>query len=161
MEAGPTLDPSITTKQVCPVDMGVVPTAGYADSYGGQSQYYPMAGWGSYSGQPYGTQMYGSYGYGYGETPGMIRVLSPTGETLGYAPYSVDEKGKVVVYRDEFQPSTGGVDEPWPDEPQASGQAAPARPGPAAAESFVPRAARFLRSLRQFLPGGMGFQWSR
>jgi penicillin-binding protein 1A len=161
LESNPAVNPDIPTKQVCPVDMGIASVAGYSSPYGASVPFNPMGGWGAYGPQAYGAPMYG--GYGYAGMPGTIRVLSPTGETLGHAPYSVDEKGKVMVFRDSFQPSFGSIPEQdaAPSaprrEPREQAYQPPSRPH----ESIIPRAARFLRNLQQFLPRGFGFEWVR
>ena len=66
-------------KQVSPVDTAFVPAAANADDTPG----FPL-------GADFGPPAY----------PGTIRVLSSTGQTLGYAFYGTDAKGKIALHRD-------------------------------------------------------------
>jgi penicillin-binding protein 1A len=68
-------------KQVCPVDLVFAPATAQVDPFTGQ----PM-----------------NQDYGYNYYPGTIRVLSQTGQTLGYASYSTDNKGRLAVNRDSM-----------------------------------------------------------
>ncbi len=77
--ASPDLIMAPDIKQVSPVDTVFTPAAVQMDPLTGQ----PM-----------------NSDYGYSSYPGTIRVLSQTGQTLGYASYSVDNKGKLAVNRD-------------------------------------------------------------
>jgi penicillin-binding protein 1A len=70
--------------------------------------------------------------------PDTIRILSSTGETLGYGVYTRDQKGKVTVYA--RYPSNGG-------EPQDEHETQEAPE-----ESYIQGAARFLKNLPQFFP---------
>jgi penicillin-binding protein 1A len=159
LESNPAITPDIPVKQVCPVDMGIVSVAGYASPYGAAVPSGPANGWGAYGPRGYAASAYG--GYGYAGTPGMIRVLSPSGETLGHAPYSVDEKGKVMVFRDSFQPSYESTAEPYSAPSGGEFKEETRHPRSGTYESIIPRAARFLRNLQQSLPRGFGFEWSR
>jgi len=68
---------------------------------------------------------------------GAVRILSPTGETLGLAyPYR-DEKGRVNLYRDYAQAQR----EQQPSETQEP-----------TADWLLPRAGQVLRQLRQYIP---------
>lgn len=69
---------------------------------------------------------------------GAVRILSPTGKTLGLAyPYK-DEKGRVSLYRDYAQADR---------EPQK-----PSDPQEPTADWLLPRAGEVLRQLRQYVP---------
>jgi penicillin-binding protein 1A len=104
-------------KEVCPVDTVPVPAAGNWYAAGGlaiEPAFNAMA------------------------APGEVRVLSPTGQSLGLAYLSRDEKGKIALYRDNAH-MEGEPDRSSP--PQES-----------AADWFLPRAGQILRQLRQFVP---------
>ncbi|MBI5251677.1 MAG: PBP1A family penicillin-binding protein [Desulfomonile tiedjei] len=79
LQASPDFASAPELKQVCPVDTVFVPATGQMD---------PLTG------QPIHSD------YGYSSYPGAIRVLSQTGQTLGYASYSVDNKGRFALHRD-------------------------------------------------------------
>lgn len=79
LQASPDFAATQELKQVCPVDTVFVPASSQIDPLTGQ----PMNAY-----------------QGYSAYPGSIRVLSQTGQTLGYASYSVDAKGKLAVHRD-------------------------------------------------------------
>ena len=154
MEAGPDLGPEFLSKQVSPIDAMVVPAVGYVDHvYGPRAAIDPMTGarvqrWPMYGQSLYGTG-YPSY------YSGMIRVLSARGETLGHAPYALDENGKLMVYRDHSEPVHRAERETYDQERnQPRRQTRPL-------QSFLPRANRFLRNLQQFLPPGIRFEWTQ
>lgn len=69
---------------------------------------------------------------------GAVRVLSPTGETLGLAYVSRDQKGRIELYRDYARNETERDQPPAPQE--------------STADWFLPRAGQVLRQLRQFVP---------
>lgn len=150
LEAGPVLDPAFETKQVSPVDMIAAPAAAYRPpGYGPAAVVNSLSGFGE-------TAMYAESAY-QGFSPsfnsGMVRVLSPKGETLGHAPYSLDQRGKVVVHPDfgELQDREGRrASDTGPREGQQS-----------SVQSFLPRAAEFLRNFRDYVPGINRFQWTR
>ncbi|MGB6065545.1 MAG: PBP1A family penicillin-binding protein [Desulfomonilaceae bacterium] len=73
--------------------------------------------------------------------PGAIRVLSPTGQTLGYALYEVDGKGKVTLYRDTVMT----------DNRNEEGAGREARSD----ESFFTGAAKFLRNFPSSVPSSV------
>lgn len=138
-------------------------------AYGGHAGRYPgmippqpgMYGQATYYGNGYG-----DYGYG-----GNIRVLNPSGETLGYAPYSVDENGKMVVHRDyltpayeqDYGPVTHEPVDPFFDEETPAPPRREAnRGGPAGPiESFLPGASRIIEGLQQFIPRLRSPEWIR
>ena len=89
----------------------------------------------------------GQLGFGAAVYPGMIRVLSPTGQTIGHAFNSPDQKGKLTVYRETLRT------EDESEEDTDSREASP--------EWFVSRAERFLRDLRKFIPPFSQEGWDR
>ncbi len=96
LQASPDLMPRPDIKQVCPVDTVFVPASGQMDPLTGEAVYSDAA--------------YSSY-------PGSIRVLSPTGQTLGYAAYSVDNRGKFTVHPDTMIAHDAGLHESEAEEP--------------------------------------------
>lgn len=96
LQASPDLMPSLDIKEVCPVDTVFVPASGRMDPFAGEA-FGPDAGYSSY--------------------PGSIRVLSTTGQTLGYAAYSVDNRGKFAVHPDTMIAHDAGPHESEPAEP--------------------------------------------
>jgi len=78
-------------------------------------------------------------GFGSAIYPGMIRVLSPTGQTIGHAFYPPDQKGKLTVYKDNYGAGEGSEEEDSENEGHSP-------------EWFVSRAGRFLRDLRKYVP---------
>jgi len=79
--------------------------------------------------------------------PGMIRVLSPNGDTIGHAFYPPDQKGKLTVFKDNYASGEG------PEE-DAEGESSPP-------EWFVSRAERFLRDLPKYVPPILQEGWFR
>jgi penicillin-binding protein 1A len=171
LESGPVLAQEFAAKQASPVDVPDGPGADpMHEAFGPYAWANPHAGMNPLAGVPgFGLPGYGPYsqpvyaGYSPDYYPGMIRILSPTGETLGHAPYSVNDRGKIVVYRDSMVPMPQ-VRQP-PAEPDRSPsdrqalQQAPQQPEPL--RSFLPRAAQILQHLQQFLPRGFYFEWGR
>jgi penicillin-binding protein 1A len=96
LQASPDLMPSPDIKQVCPVDTVFVPASGQIDPLTGEAINSDAA--------------YSAY-------PGSIRVLSPTGQTLGYAAYSVDNRGKFAVHSDTMIAHDAGLNESESGEP--------------------------------------------
>ncbi|MFH0821915.1 MAG: transglycosylase domain-containing protein [Pseudomonadota bacterium] len=79
-----------------------------------------------------------------------MRVLDSDGRTLGYAPFRVDERGKMTVYRDYMtqEESAPAYGPPPPQTETETSDGAPPR-------SFWPEAAGFLRGLHNMVaPGG-------
>jgi penicillin-binding protein 1A len=116
LESEPDRVPGPETKQVSPVDATYAPAGGPPDFLEGHLPEIVQASTFSY---PYG-----------------VRILSATGETLGYGSYFRDQKGKVTVVG--RYPSFG-------DEPEAETQTRDVRE-----ESYIQGAARFLRNLPQY-----------
>ncbi len=95
IQAAPDIPPGSDAKPVCPVDNGMVPAQNQVDPFGNQEfpspvqtvpvNAFPMPA-------AFDSTFYG--------TP--IRVLSPTGESLGIAYPSVDEKGRMTLYRSDY-----------------------------------------------------------
>ncbi len=75
LEAGPDFAPNPQLKQISPVDMLYGPTPGQVDPYTGA----PMLVNAAYDAE-------------------QVRVLTTTGETLGYGYYTKDQKGRPAVY---------------------------------------------------------------
>ncbi|MEJ2716476.1 MAG: transglycosylase domain-containing protein [Deltaproteobacteria bacterium] len=154
LEARPDLAREFLSKQISPVDTMSGQTVDYMDPiYGPRAAIDPMTGarlqrWPTYGQSMYGTGYPSSYS-------GMIRILSAQGETLGHAPYAMDENGKLVVYRDRTEPVYQAERETYDEERNQ-----PRRQTPPL-QSFLPRAARFLRNLQQFLPPGIQFEWTQ
>lgn len=117
LESNPAMYPGPEAKPVCSVDMAAVPAAFQGEFPGGDA-YAPYAyppsqnwqaatdGWvapgmGSYQ-DAYGynpmSGIPGGYGHQSSTYPGTIRVLSPTGQSLGQAYYQVDKRGKISLY---------------------------------------------------------------
>ncbi|MGO9571900.1 MAG: penicillin-binding protein 1A [Desulfomonilaceae bacterium] len=101
-------------KQVSPVDTAFVPASATAPGLPVDTDFGPQA------------------------YPGTIRVLSPTGQTLGYAYYGMDDKGKIALHRDTLI-----TDDRKEEEPD---QKAPSE------ESFFRGAVRFLRNFPLSMP---------
>jgi penicillin-binding protein 1A len=118
LEAGPDRAPDPYTKQISPVDATFTPDP--RQPVFGPDRPLELV---QASAAPY---------------PDTIRILSSTGETLGYGVYTRDQKGKVTVYA--RYPSNGGG-----HQEEALDQDAPE-------ESYIQGAARFLRNLPQFFP---------
>jgi len=70
--------------------------------------------------------------------PGTIRVLSPTGQTLGYAFYGMDSKGKIALHKDTLTRDDRAQSE--------RGREAPSD------DSFLRGAVRFLRNFPLSMP---------
>ena len=104
-------------KQVSPVDTAFVPAAASAD------------------GAPV---LLVDTDFGPPAYPGTIRVLSSTGQTLGYAFYGTDNKGRITLHRDTLMRDDHKEEEP--------GQEAPSD------ESFFRGAVRFLRNFPLSMP---------
>jgi penicillin-binding protein 1A len=98
LEAGPELSPDFEVNPICRLDMESEEIY-RAQSMGGGFNF------GSpYAGVPYGQGMMAPSVY----QSGTVRVLSPSGENLGRAFYSYDEKGKMNLLRDQYQPDYYG-----------------------------------------------------
>lgn len=132
------LQPTPELKPICPVDSGFTPASHPVDPRMGQPfpvtarvppEYEQVDPW---TGQPSpgaaqmspfseGPTEWGFSGPSY---PGMIRVLSPKGDTLGYAYLTADAKGKTTLYRDSMNPVPVMQEHPYglqaPFEPHAS-----------------------------------------
>lgn len=174
LESSPDLAQEFPTKRVSPLDSDFGPRVGYdSPMYGGYPGYVPMYGpqrrIDPYTGQPvpavsgYGSPMATASFYDY--HPGTIRVFAPNGETLGYAPYSVDEKGKVVVYREMLSPVAEpsfhfGEQEKRRSEGDENGFEQP-RPSQHPLQSLVQGANRLFQDLRHALPHVNPFEWTR
>ena len=179
LESSPDLGQEFPSKRTSPVDMeaGALPT--YASGmYGGFSS--PMQMYGTsrvidpYTGQPMpagppmGNPMASNSFYDY--HPGTIRVLSPRGDTLGHAPYSVDEKGRVVVYREMLSPVADtslhlGDDDRYrgragPDQQERGEQRGPQEQSHPL-QSLVQGANRLYRDLRGYVPQINPFGWTQ
>ncbi|MFH1115316.1 MAG: PBP1A family penicillin-binding protein [Pseudomonadota bacterium] len=95
IQAAPDIPPGSDVKPVCPVDEVMVSAQeGVDPSAGGEFQSpvqtvpfnaFPMPA-------KFDSNFYGA----------PVRVLSPTGESLGFAYPSVDEKGRMTLYRSEY-----------------------------------------------------------
>lgn len=164
LESGPDLAPEIARKQVCPVDVAFMPSAGYQ-----YSAYYGQGGYGSQFNPSY--QMYGQQGpYAINEKgelmagviQGSVRVLTAGGEDLGHAYWSVDEEGEIIVHRDtattEYR-TPGDVNGGGPYYQEGFEENQRARRGPI--DSFMSGAAQALNDLHNVIPGGDPFEWSQ
>ncbi len=116
LEAAPDFGFRPDIKQVSPVDTAFVPAAANVED------------------TPASPSTMNFVGPAY---PSTIRVLSPTGQTLGYALYEVDGKGKVTLHRDTFM-----------TENREEGSGGEARSD----ESFFTGAVRFLRNFPSSMP---------
>jgi penicillin-binding protein 1A len=125
IHAAPDVPLNSDAKPMCPVDSGMVPVSYQADPYADQpiplaAQAHPMPGQNmpgqSFAGAPFGSQPVNT-GFDTGSYPGTIRVLSPQGETLGHAYYSMDEKGEMVLFREDSQPYDPYLQQPVPQGP--------------------------------------------
>jgi hypothetical protein len=87
------------------------------------------------------------FGFGTAVYPGMIRVLAPTGQTIGHAFYPPDQKGKLTVYKENYAAGQGSEEDTERDG--------------APPEWFVSRAERFLRDLRKYVPPILQEGWFR
>jgi penicillin-binding protein 1A len=117
LEASPDFALRPEIKQVSPVDTAFVPAAAYGDNtavFSVDADFGPPA------------------------YPGMIRVLSSTGQTLGYASYGTDAKGKLALHRESFTADDRTQEE--------RGLEAPAD------ESLFRGAVRFLRNFPVSMP---------
>jgi len=78
-------------KPICPVDEGVVPATQQVDPFAGFQVQSPL--------QADPTNAFAMpVAYGSGGYPGTVRILSPTGKTLGHGYLSVDGKGHKTVH---------------------------------------------------------------
>ncbi|WP_157212273.1 penicillin-binding protein 1A [Desulfomonile tiedjei] len=79
--AAPDLIPGQAIKQVCPIDTMYAPASAQNEAflYGASTP----------------DQVYSLY-------PHSVRVLAPNGQTLGYAAYSTDQKGRLTIERDSM-----------------------------------------------------------
>lgn len=147
--------PDIPIKRVSPMDRESPAMAGgygWHGYTGGQYPSYALS-----SAHPFGPQ--GTYGMpvagGYGGyDSNHIRVFNPAGEFLGYAPLGVDEKGNMVVLREEMYPPAqqfGYPEEvPYYEEAPTSDVETLERN---VVRSLLPRAAQFFGDLhRTFTP---------
>lgn len=102
LEAGPDLPANFEAKPVSTVDTSYFPMWSYNDPAAG-----PVMNRGF--GPP--VNYYGNIGYapGYDQT---VRLLSPSGESLGRAFYARDDKGKVTLVYDSQQPDGGQEAQP-------------------------------------------------
>jgi penicillin-binding protein 1A len=142
LESGPVPSPELLRKQVSLVDLPAEVAAASGELMEDNPYtVFPMAGRAS----PF-PWTYGGFTPGY--SPGFVRVLSPEGETLGYAPYSVDSRGKMVVLRDPAGPAYERN-----RETESESLRPPPRPerGPDPVRSLGPWAG-ILGRLRQLLP---------
>ena len=127
LEAGPDLPPAFQLKLVSPVDAMLLPGQDYAAISDGQptdSFFMPMA-----------------YRAPVGPFPpdsGTVRVLSVTGQTLGFGYLTRDDRGKTVVHRESFIPY-------FQDQPHEPAQDF----GPNGAYYEAPQ---FLQGLPRFMP---------
>jgi len=93
LEAGPDFPLTPEIKKVSPVDAPILAVPYYQTSFDGSPVPASVA-LAPLTGLPF-------YG-GFGPTvyPGSMRVLSATGETLGYATYMVDRRGRITLFHD-------------------------------------------------------------
>jgi len=152
IESGPVLDRAFATKDVSPVDAPdhammarnnpfISPGPAYAHMGAAPGMMSPR---------------YGASPYQAATPPGdtgMIRVLSPRGETLGHAPYSQDRRGKMAVHR-EF------IEEAPPVRRESATVERPSD-GDRSQQSFLPRAMQWFRTMRDYLPGGNYLRWAQ
>ncbi|MFZ5868521.1 MAG: penicillin-binding protein 1A [Thermodesulfobacteriota bacterium] len=161
LESGPDLAAHLPTKTISPVDAVFAPASGFpnpAFGYSGQMGpgFAPAMGPRRFPGQAMAGPPGQLEGYFGGHVasfdPSMIRVLSPTGETLGHAPYSFDERGRAMVHREYFTPShvESYESDREPDERPDRSRRAGSEQDVESGEAFLPRAARFLRDLGNF-----------
>ncbi len=185
LEINPAIYPGQETKPVCAVDLAFIPAASQGDFSGSglfpPSAYAAAPAWqsgptpnsrygpgtrsfpGPYGYDPMSGQA-GGYGYESPMYPGSIRVLSPTGQTLGQASYSVDKRGKITLYRNDFEPYPSYGQRQAPPYGAATERAEEderSRPSDKEAErtdpqrlsagSIVPMVGRFLQNLPEYL----------
>jgi penicillin-binding protein 1A len=117
LESSPDFAQMPEIKQVSPVDTSFVPAAANADEA-------PM--------------LLADTDYSMPSHPGTIRVLSQTGQTVGYAYYGVDDKGKVTLHRDTLARDDRNQEESNQDV--------------SSDESFFRGAVRFLRNFPLSVP---------
>ncbi|MDQ7784493.1 MAG: PBP1A family penicillin-binding protein [Desulfomonilaceae bacterium] len=123
LHGGPDVPPGFDPKPVCPVDAGTVPSMHQASPFAGVQVESPVH-MGSMNAFPT------PVAFGSGFYPGMVRVLSPTGETLGHGYPTSDTKGQTKLFRNDY---TYFQQHPWAQEstePPVSG-AMGAHPPPA------------------------------
>jgi penicillin-binding protein 1A len=118
LEAGPDLAPDLALKEISPVDGTFVSDPSQPDFDPNR----PLE------------LMQASTAY----APELIRILSTTGQTLGYGAYTRDQRGKIAVHA--RYPVAGGE---TLEQSEAQG---------AQEESYMQGAARFLKNLPQFIP---------
>jgi penicillin-binding protein 1A len=97
LQAAPDFPPLSQIKAVCPVDEDLVALSYQYEPFGGRpvpasGLSYPML-------DHFAQQALFSSGY-----PGMVRVLSPKGETLGHAYLATDERGRRTLWLDDIGP---------------------------------------------------------
>lgn len=109
LESGPVPAPELLRKEVSLADMGAQAGPAGVDPAGGNPYtVFPMA----YGSSP-DSWTYGGFSPSY--PSGVVRVLSPAGETLGYASYSVDQRGKLVIQKDSLSPAYQTQEDPEPE----------------------------------------------
>ncbi|MEW6348772.1 MAG: transglycosylase domain-containing protein [Thermodesulfobacteriota bacterium] len=120
---GPDLAPEFQTMQVCRIDESDASVGGY-DGYGppmvANAPAYPGASPQGFP-QPGGFFQPGPYGEPSEYYPQQVRVLSEDGQTIGYAPYQVDDRGRMSVARDQIAPVTPDDDAYSAGDPNAHG----------------------------------------
>jgi penicillin-binding protein 1A len=155
ISGGPDFSPDIATKQISPLDSGVAPAAGYIDPATGMAMYpnhsgYPSGHTNSWYPQP------GIQAHAPGSYPASVRVLSPTGETLGHAQYFMDDEGKLTVSRESMYPAHE-YEEDLPE--QQAGVPQQPHPQGEPFQHFIPQAQRIIRNLQRALPSLNPFEW--
>ncbi len=95
IQAAPDVPPSPDLKPICSVDNSMAPDPYQQDPFFNHQVQSPIP-----------TDFMNAFptpvAFASGTNPGTVRVLSPTGETLGYAYPSVDEKGQMTLYRNDY-----------------------------------------------------------
>lgn len=155
LEARPDLAADLAAKDVSPIDLGMAPASAGADPlFRARGDGFPMLG-GPWQGGPmFAQSVYdGISGSPY---PGMIRVLSPNGETLGHASYSTDERGRMTVHPESVVPAHETQHDLEDESPRRTEAVTRRESGPF---SFVPpAAASLLRGLQRFIPRALQFE---
>jgi penicillin-binding protein 1A len=98
LESGPVPARELAKREVSGVDMTAqVGAAGADPAESSPYPVFPVTGRASADPETYA-------GFSSFFPTGMVRVLSPRGETLGYASSSLDAKGKTIIHRESFEP---------------------------------------------------------
>jgi len=94
IQAAPDVPPTSDPKPICQVDNSTVPVTQQVDPFAGFQVQSPLQA------DPM-SAFPAPAAFASGTYSGAIRVLSSTGETLGYAYPSIDEKGQKTLYRND------------------------------------------------------------